>query len=66
MERVEESLDPTDKQCPEMRDKTAHLSRVKVSGFFSISLHVLLTCIDAQCSTMRDGFISFSFSTKKC
>lgn len=30
MERVEESLDPTDKQCPEMRDKTANLSKAKV------------------------------------
>lgn len=38
MERVEESLDPTDKQCPEMRDKTANLSKAKVSGLFSIAL----------------------------
>lgn len=30
VERVEESLDPTDKQCPEMRDKTANLSKAKV------------------------------------
>lgn len=33
MERVEESLDPTDKQCPEMRDKTANLSKAKVLPF---------------------------------
>lgn len=30
VERVEESLYPTDKQCPEMRDKTANLSKAKV------------------------------------
>lgn len=30
VERVEESLDPSDKQCPEMRDKTANLSKAKV------------------------------------
>lgn len=30
VERVEENLDPTDKQCSEMRDKTANLSRAKV------------------------------------
>lgn len=30
VERVEASLDPTDKQCPEMRDKTANLSKAKV------------------------------------
>lgn len=33
MEHVEESLDPTDKQCPEMRDKTANLSKAKVLPF---------------------------------
>lgn len=68
MERVEESLDPTDKQCPEMRDKTAHLSKVKVSGFFSVALRVSPCCIDAQvqCITVRDASASFSCSTKKC
>lgn len=30
VERVEESLDPSDKLCPEMRDKTANLSKAKV------------------------------------
>lgn len=30
VERVEESLDPTDKQYPEMREKTANLSKAKV------------------------------------
>lgn len=39
MECVEDSLDPTDKQYPEMRDKTANLSKAKVSGLFSIGLH---------------------------
>lgn len=51
MERVEESLDPTDKQCPEMRDKTAHLSKVKVSGFFSIALRVVSMRSAAPCVT---------------
>lgn len=30
VERVEESLDPTEKHYPEMRDKTANLSKAKV------------------------------------
>lgn len=30
VEHVEENLDSTDKQCPEMRDKTANLSKAKV------------------------------------
>lgn len=33
MERVEESLDPAEKQCPEMRDKTANLSKAKVRQY---------------------------------
>lgn len=30
VENVEENLDPPEKQCPEMRDKTANLSKAKV------------------------------------
>lgn len=30
IEQVEESLEVTDKLCPEMRDKTANLSKAKV------------------------------------
>lgn len=36
VERVEESLDPSDKQCPEMRDKSANLSKAKVLESSSI------------------------------
>lgn len=46
IEDVEESLDVTDKQCPEMRDKTANLSKTKV--LYSVchldnSLKIILT-----------------------
>lgn len=70
MERVEDSLDPTDKQYPEMRDKTANLSKAKVSGLFSKSFCVPSNCSDdfvrVPCSSVRDASVSFSCSMKKC
>lgn len=45
MERVEESLDPAEKQCPEMRDKTANLSKAKVRQY-SQSYCVLSSRVD--------------------
>lgn len=30
LDHVEESLNPAEKHCPEMRDKTANLSKAKV------------------------------------
>ena len=41
MERVEESLDRTE-QCPEMRDKTANLSKAKVLQFYLSHFLVLI------------------------
>lgn len=42
LEHVEENLDLADKLCPEMRDKTANLSRAKVTRSLSLALSLEL------------------------
>uniref|UniRef100_A0A8C7KDH8 Spectrin repeat containing, nuclear envelope 1b n=1 Tax=Oncorhynchus kisutch TaxID=8019 RepID=A0A8C7KDH8_ONCKI len=52
VERVEESLDPRDKQCSEMRDKTANLGKAKS--------HVIISYF---CSSYMSKYLFLCFQT---
>ncbi|XP_023283796.1 nesprin-1-like, partial [Seriola lalandi dorsalis] len=58
VERVEESLDPTDKQCPEMRDKTANLSKAKLLYEEVLSHNTLLDTITAKSASIAENYVA--------
>ncbi|KAF1374585.1 hypothetical protein PFLUV_G00230620 [Perca fluviatilis] len=58
VERVEESLYPTDKQCPEMRDKTANLSKAKLLHEEVLSHSTLLDTITAKSASIADNYVT--------
>ncbi|XP_061156994.1 nesprin-1-like [Syngnathus typhle] len=58
LEQVEENLDPADKQCPEMRDKSAHLSRAKLLYEEVLSHDGLLATIVAKSASMADNYVT--------
>ncbi|KAJ0008744.1 hypothetical protein NQD34_016159 [Periophthalmus magnuspinnatus] len=58
MERVEESLDPADKHCPEMRDKTANLSKAKLLYEEVLSHNALLETITAKSLSISENYVT--------
>lgn len=72
IERVEESLDPADKQCPEMRDKTANLSKAKALKsstittttycVLNIQFIVLTLCSNSLTSIFFQWIVNFGVS----
>ncbi|KAK6304736.1 hypothetical protein J4Q44_G00253220 [Coregonus suidteri] len=58
VERVEESLDPTDKQCSEMRDKTANLGKAKLLYEEVLSHSSLLDTITMKGANMAEHYVT--------
>uniref|UniRef100_A0AAV2JAL2 Calponin-homology (CH) domain-containing protein n=1 Tax=Knipowitschia caucasica TaxID=637954 RepID=A0AAV2JAL2_KNICA len=58
MERVEESLDPADKHCPEMRDKTANLRKTKLLYEEVLSHNALLETITAKSLSISENYVT--------
>nr|XP_057913481.1 nesprin-1 isoform X6 [Doryrhamphus excisus] len=58
LEHVEENLDPADKQCPEMRDKTANVSRAKLLYEEVLSHDALLATIMAKSASIAENYVT--------
>ncbi|XP_061651777.1 nesprin-1 isoform X12 [Phyllopteryx taeniolatus] len=58
LEHVEENLDPADKQCPEMRDKTANLSRAKLLHEEVLGHDTLLATIVAKSASIAENYVA--------
>ncbi|XP_033933582.1 nesprin-1-like, partial [Pseudochaenichthys georgianus] len=56
VERVEDGLDPADKPCPEMRDKTANLSKAKLLHEEVLSHSALLDAIAVKSGTLSESY----------
>ncbi|XP_077587652.1 nesprin-1 [Stigmatopora nigra] len=58
LEHMEESLDPADKNCPEIRDKTAHLSRAKLLHEEVLSHDALLATIVTKSASIAENYVA--------
>ncbi|XP_052352542.1 nesprin-1-like isoform X4 [Oncorhynchus keta] len=58
VERVEESLDPRDKQCSEMRDKAANLGKAKLLYEEVLSHSRLLDTITVKGANMAEHYVT--------
>ncbi|TNM95813.1 hypothetical protein fugu_016896 [Takifugu bimaculatus] len=58
LEHVEESLNPAEKHCPEMRDKTANLSKAKLLYEEVLSHNTLLDTITAKSACISENFVT--------
>ncbi|XP_034001993.1 LOW QUALITY PROTEIN: nesprin-1-like, partial [Trematomus bernacchii] len=58
VERVEDSLDPVDKLCPEMRDKTANLSKAKLLHEEVLSHSALLDTISVKSGNLSENYVN--------
>ncbi|KAJ4921305.1 hypothetical protein JOQ06_000785, partial [Pogonophryne albipinna] len=58
VERVEDSLDPADKLCPEMRDKTANLSKAKLLHEEVLSHSALLDTISVKSGNLSENYVN--------